>query len=74
MTPNYQDQLLNAVRSEKMPVNIYLTSGFQIRGTIILFDAYVIIVESEGKQQMVYKSAISTVVPQKAIKNLGGDV
>ena len=73
MTPNYQDQLLNAVRSERMAVTIYLTSGFQIRGTIIFFDAYVIIVESEGKQQMVYKHAISTVVPTKTIKNLGSE-
>jgi host factor-I protein len=70
---NYQDQLLSAVRKESMPVTIYLTSGFQIRGLIRNFDAYVIIVESDGKQQMVYKHAISTIVPLKTIARLGGD-
>ena len=70
---NYQDQLLSAVRKESMPVTIYLTSGFQIRGKICNFDAYVIIVESDGKQQMVYKHAISTIVPLKTIARLGGE-
>jgi host factor-I protein len=69
---NYQDQLLSAVRKENMPVTIYLTSGFQIRGLIRNFDAYVVIVESDGKQQMVYKHAISTVVPLKTV-GLGAD-
>lgn len=72
-TTNYQDQLLSVVRKDSIPVTIYLTSGFQIRGQIRNFDAYVIIVESDGKQQMVYKHAISTIVPLKAIANLGGD-
>jgi host factor-I protein len=70
MTNNYQDQLLGIVRKEAMPVTIYLTSGFQIRGVVKNFDAYVIIVESDGKQQMVYKHAISTLVPLKAIANV----
>jgi len=64
---NYQDVLLATVRKENIPVTIYLTSGFQIRGTIRAFDNYVIIVESDGKQQMLYKHAISTVVPLKAV-------
>jgi host factor-I protein len=68
---NYQDQLLSAVRKENMPVTIYLTSGFQIRGVIRSFDSYVIIVESDGKQQMVYKHAISTIVPLKTVASLG---
>ncbi|MCL2357962.1 MAG: RNA chaperone Hfq [Defluviitaleaceae bacterium] len=71
--PNYQDHLLSAVRRDSMPVTIYLTSGFQIRGQIRNFDAYVIIVESDGKQQMVYKHAISTIVPLKTIVITGGD-
>jgi len=71
MAVNYQDQLLSAVRKENMPVTIYLTSGFQIRGQIRCFDAYVVIVESDGKQQMVYKHAISTVVPMNSIEKLG---
>ena len=68
---NYQDQLLSAVRKENMSCTIYLTSGFQIRGIIRNFDAYVLIVESDGKQQMVYKHAIATVVPMKAVANTG---
>ncbi|MCL1844110.1 MAG: RNA chaperone Hfq [Defluviitaleaceae bacterium] len=68
---NYQDQLLSGVRKENMPVTIYLTSGFQIRGHIRNFDAYVVIVESDGKQQMVYKHAISTIVPLKSVAILG---
>jgi len=72
MAQNYQDMLLSAVRKENMPVTIYLTSGFQIRGNIRAFDSYVVIVDSDGKQQMVYKHAISTIVPLKAVLNLGG--
>ena len=73
MVVNYQDQLLNAVSRENIPITIYLTSGFQIRGILLFFDLYVLIVECDGKQQMVYKHAISTVVPLKAITNLDKD-
>ena len=68
MVQNYQEMLLGAMRKESIPVTIFLLSGFQIRGIIRAFDNYVIIVESEGKQQMVYKHAISTVVPIKSAK------
>jgi len=67
---NYQDTLLSWVRKENVPVSIFLISGFQIRGNVRGFDNYVIIVESEGKQQMVYKHAISTIVPAKPITDL----
>ena len=70
MTQSYQDLMLSAVQTEKVPVTIYLSSGFQIRGNILAFDNYVIIVESEGKQQMLYKHAISTVVPLKSVLKL----
>jgi host factor-I protein len=70
MAQNYQDTLLSAVRKENMPVTIFLTNGFQIRGQIKAFDAYVIIVEADGKQQMVYKHAVSTIVPLKAVLKL----
>jgi len=71
---NYQDVLLSAVRKENMPITIYLTGGYQIRGTIKAFDAYVIIIESDGKQQMVYKHAISTVVPLRAVSCAYNDI
>ena len=74
MVQNYQEILLSTVRKENIPVTIYLTSGFQIRGSIRAFDNYVIIVETDGKQQMLYKHAISTVVPLKAVQSFNGEV
>ena len=65
MNRNYQDIILNMVRKEAIPVTVFLTSGFQIRGMVKGFDNYVVIIESEGKQQMVYKHALSTIVPGK---------
>ena len=65
MNKNYQDIILNMVRKEAVPVTVFLTSGFQIRGVIKGFDNYVVIIESDGKQQMVYKHALSTIVPGK---------
>ena len=73
MVKSYQDTILNQVRKENMPVTVYLTNGFQIRGMVKGFDSYVLLLESEGKQQMVYKHAISTVVPLRALTALSGD-
>ena len=70
MAKNYQDMILNQVRKENMSVTIYLTNGFQIRGLVRGFDNYVILLESEGKQQMIYKHAISTVIPMRALKDI----
>jgi len=53
-----------------MSVTVYLTNGFQIRGIVKGFDNYVIIVEVEGKHQMIYKHAVSTIVPQKSLSGL----
>ena len=68
---NYQDLILNQVRKDTMPVTVFLTSGFQIRGIIKGFDNYVVVIESENKQQMVYKHAISTIIPLKYLTTLG---
>jgi host factor-I protein len=70
MIQNYQDTMLSAIRKENVPTTIFLTNGFQIRGWIKAYDAYVIIIETDGKQQMVYKHAISTVAPLKAVLKL----
>ena len=67
MGKSYQDMILNHVRKENMSVTLYLTNGFQIRGIVKGFDNYVILLESEGKQQMIYKHAVSTVVPQRPL-------
>jgi host factor-I protein len=63
----FQDLFLNQARKDHIPVTIHLVNGFQIRGFIKGFDNYVIIVESEGKQMMLYKQAISTITPSRAI-------
>jgi len=60
---NLQDVFLNRARNSKVTVAIYLVSGYQVRGVIKGFDNYVIAVENEGRQQIVYKHAISTINP-----------
>lgn len=70
MGKSYQDMVLNHVRRLEMSVTIYLTNGFQIRGIVRGFDNYVILIESEGKQQMIYKHAVSTVIPQKPLDGI----
>ena len=60
---NIQDQFLNNVRKTGAPIIVYLISGFQLRGIVRSFDNYVILLESEGKQSMIYKHAVSTISP-----------
>lgn len=67
---NLQDVFLNQCRKERISVTIFLTNGFQFKGMVKGFDSYVVILESEGKQQLVYKHAISTVVPAKSVSVL----
>lgn len=64
---NLQDVFLNQVRKEHIPVTVYLTNGFQLRGMVKGFDNFTVVLDSEGKQQLVYKHAISTVSPMKAV-------
>ncbi len=64
---NLQDNFLNIVRKDKINVTIYLVNGFQIRGLVKSFDNFTVMVESEGKQQMIYKHAISTLKPAKNV-------
>ena len=66
-TPNYQDQFLAAARREKSTVTLFLMNGFQLKGIIRGFDSFVLMVESEGRQQMIFKHAISTIVPLKPL-------
>ena len=64
---NLQDLYLNAVRKEKIDVTVFLTNGFQIRGTVKSFDSYTILLESDGKEQLIFKHAVSTVVPRRSV-------
>ena len=66
-TQNLQDLFLNQVRKEKLAVTMFLMNGFQLRGIIRGFDGFTVILDSDGKQQMIYKHAISTVVPLRPI-------
>ncbi len=62
-----QDVFLNQVRKEQMITTIHLCNGFQIKGTIKGFDNFVVMIETDGKQMMVYKHAISTITPAKSV-------
>ena len=70
---NLQDSFLNQIRKENIPVIIYLANGFQLRGSVRGFDSFTVILENDGKQQMVYKHAISTITPIKPITPLFAD-
>jgi host factor-I protein len=74
MVKSYQDMVLNQVRRENMSVTVFLTNGFQLRGIVKAFDSYVILLESEGKMQMVYKHAVSTIIPQRTLDGLLGQM
>ncbi|KYD08939.1 MAG: RNA chaperone Hfq [Caldibacillus debilis] len=64
---NIQDQYLNQLRKDNVPVTVFLLNGFQIRGTVKAFDNFTVLLESDGKQQLVYKHAISTFAPIRNI-------
>ena len=55
---NLQDAILKKVRREKVPVTLFLMNGFQLRGTISGYDNFVVVLVTDGKQQMIYKHTI----------------
>ncbi|KUP06810.1 RNA-binding protein Hfq [Bacillus coahuilensis m2-6] len=65
---NIQDQFLNQLRKDNTSVTVFLLNGFQIRGVVKGFDNFTVLFESEGKQQLVYKHAISTFAPQRNVQ------
>ena len=65
---NLQDGILKEVRREKVPVTLFLMNGFQLRGVITGYDNFVVVLVTDGKQQMIYKHAISTLVPVRPLK------
>jgi len=70
---NLQDVFLNQMRKEHIGVTIYLTNGFQLKGMVKGFDNFTVVLDSEGKQQLVYKHAISTISPMKAVNLIFND-
>ena len=65
---NLQEAILNEVCRDKIPVTLFLMNGFQLRGTVAGYDSFVVVLVSDGKQQMIYKHAISTLAPMKPMK------
>ena len=66
-TQNLQDTFLNYIRREKVPVTLFLMNGFQLRGVVRSFDSFVVLIDADGRQQMIYKHAISTVAPARPV-------
>ena len=65
---NLQEAILQEVRRDRVPVTLFLMNGFQLRGVITGFDNFVVVLVSDGKQQMIYKHAISTLAPMRTLK------
>lgn len=66
-TINLQDSFLNQVRKENTLTTVYLINGFQLKGVVKGFDSFTVILESDGKQMLIYKHAISTITPAKPV-------
>ena len=70
---NLQDAFLNHVRKTKVPVTIFLINGVKLQGVITWFDSFCVLLRRDGQSQLVYKSAISTIMPAQAISLYEGD-
>ena len=66
-TQNLQDLFLNQLRKDKSVVTMFLMNGFQLHGVVKGFDSFTLVLDSDGKQQLIYKHAISTIVPPRPI-------
>lgn len=64
---NFQDLFLNNSRKKELLVTIFLINGFQLNGYVKAFDPFTVVLESDGKQMLIYKHAITTVTPAKPI-------
>ncbi len=64
---NLQDIFLTKARRDRIPATLFLMNGFQLRGVITGFDAFVVVLDSDGKQQVIYKHAISTIAPIRPV-------
>ena len=64
---NLQEIFLTRARKQAVSVTVFLVNGFQLRGTVTGFDNFTVVLDTEGKQQVIYKHAISTIVPQHAL-------
>ena len=70
---NLQDVFLNQVRKDKTAITVFLLSGFQIKGIVTGFDNFTVVIDSEGKQQLIYKHAISTIIPARPVNFIAAE-
>lgn len=66
-TANLQDVFLTKARKQSTPLTVFLVNGFQMRGSVTGFDSFTVVLTSEGRQQLIYKHAISTIAPLSPI-------
>ena len=67
-TQNLQDAFLNQLRREKVNLTVFLVNGFQMHGVIRSYDGFTVVLDSDGRQQLIYKHAISTIIPPKPVE------
>ena len=65
---NLQDLFLLRARQDRVPVTVFLMNGFQMRGIITGYDLFVVVLDSDGRQQVIYKHAISTIAPVRTVE------
>ena len=65
---NLQEAIMRECLKDKVPVTLFLMNGFQLRGIVTGYDSFVVVLVSDGKQQMIYKHAISTLAPIRPLK------
>lgn len=70
---NYQETFLTRARQRRCPVTVFLVNGFQMRGTVEGFDTFTVLLQSDGKQNLIYKHAISTIMPLQPIALSGSE-
>ena len=66
-TLNLQDTFLNQFRRDRTELTVFLMNGFQMHGSVRAFDSYTVVLETDGRQQLIYKHAISTIIPPKPV-------
>ena len=71
--PNLQDTFLNHVRKSKTPVTVFLINGVKLQGIITWFDNFCVLLRREGQSQLIYKHAISTIMPSQEITLYNGE-
>ena len=65
---NLQDIFLNQARKRAVMLTVFLVNGFQLRGVVTGFDSFTVVLDSDGKQQLIYKHAISTIAPMRSLR------